>query len=301
MVVSIYRRKSMTDTAHDRQFDRVAPAAAGADGVLARSFDRLSGRPIVIALLGVVVLSGFGWIVLGVTAAGMSDGQIGGLLRDAICWPAVGQGTYFETTSEFGVVLTMWCAMVLAMMLPTAGPMMVTYAEIADTAARKGETIVSPMVLTAGYAAVWLGFALAATALQILLMYVALLAPTMRAASSWFAGAVFLAAGGYQFSSLKHACLTRCQRPFPFFFANWTDETKGVFRLGLRQGLYCLGCCWAMMLLMFAVGVMNVAWMAGLGVIMGMEKLSTTPRFSHAVGVTLVALGVAFIVVGSSA
>ncbi len=198
-------------------------------------------------------------------------------------------------------MLTMWCAMVLAMMLPTAGPMIVTYAEIADTAARKGETIVSPMVLTAGYAAVWLGFALAATALQTMLMHAALLGPTMRVASPWFAGAIFLAAGGYQFSSLKHACLTRCQRPFPFFFANWTDETTGVFRLGLRQGLYCLGCCWAMMLVMFAVGVMNVAWMAGLGVIMGMEKLSTTPRFSRAVGVALVAIGVAFIVAGSSA
>jgi predicted metal-binding membrane protein len=301
MVVSIYRRKSMTDTAHDRQFGRVAPAAAGADGVLARRFGRLSGRPIVIALLGVVVLSGFGWIVLGVTAAGLSGGQIGSVLRDAICWPAVGQNIYFDTTSEFGVVLAMWCAMVLAMMLPTAGPMIVTYAEIADTAARKGETIVSPLVLTAGYAAVWLGFALCATVLQTTLMHTALLGPAMRVASPWFSAAIFIAAGGYQFTSLKHACLTRCQRPFPFFFANWTDETIGVVTLGLRQGLYCLGCCWAMMLVMFAVGVMNVAWMAGLGVIMGMEKLSTTPRFARAVGVALIATGVALIVAGSSA
>ena len=107
--------------------------------------------------------------------------------------------------------------MVLAMMLPTAGPMILTYAEIADTAARKRETVVSPIVLTAGYVAVWLGFALAAAVLQTSLPQAALLGPTMRAASPWFAGAIFLFAGGYQFSSLKHACLTRCQRPFPFF------------------------------------------------------------------------------------
>ena len=76
--------------------------------------------------------------------------------------------------------------------------------------------------------------------------------------------------------------MTQCQRPFPFFFANWTAEPRGVFRLGLRQGLYCLGCCWAMMLLMFAVGVMNVVWMAALGIVMTIEKLGTTTRFSRA-------------------
>ena len=90
---------------------------------------------------------------------------------------------------------------------------------------------------------------------------------------------------------LKHACLTLCQRPFPFFFANWTTEPRGVFQLGLRQGLYCLGCCWAMMLVMFAAGAMNVVWMAALGVIMTIEKMTLTTRFSPAVGVVLVAIG----------
>ena len=105
----------------------------------------------------------------------------------------------------------------------------------------------------------------------------------MAAASDGlFGGAIFLGAGLYQFSALKQACLTLCQRPFPFFFANWTTERSGVFRLGLRQGMLCLGCCWAMMLVMFAVGAMNVVWMAALGVLMTIEKLSTTARFSEA-------------------
>ena len=87
----------------------------------------------------------------------------------------------------------------------------------------------------------------------------------MASASGLFSGAIFIGAGVYQFSALKHACLTQCQNPFPFFFANWATTPRGVFRLGVKQGLYCLGCCWAMMLVMFAVGVMNVVWMAALG------------------------------------
>jgi predicted metal-binding membrane protein len=109
-------------------------------------------------------------------------------------------------------------------------------------------------------------------------------------------GATFIVAGLYQFSALKQACLTLCQRPFPFFFSNWTTERRGVFRLGLRQGMICLGCCWAMMLVMFAVGTMNVVWMAGLGVAMTIEKLTTTPRFSAAVGVAFVAVGFGMVV-----
>ena len=109
-------------------------------------------------------------------------------------------------------------------------------------------------------------------------------------------GTIFLGAGLYQFSALKQACLTLCQRPFPFFFSNWTTERGGVLRLGLRQGMLCLGCCWAMMVLMFALGAMNVMWMAALGVLMTIEKLSTTARFSEAVGFGFVAVGFGMIV-----
>src|SRR5207248_1390155 len=112
------------------------------------------------------------------------------------------------------------------------------YAEIAETAARKGERIASPLVLTAGYVAVWLGVAAGLSALQLILGRLSLLDPAMASASPLFSGAVFIGTGVYQFSALKHACLTQCQHPLPFFFANWTGEPRGVFRLGLRQGLY---------------------------------------------------------------
>jgi predicted metal-binding membrane protein len=188
----------------------------------------------------------------------------------------------------------MWMAMTLAMMLPTAGPMILTYAEIADTAARKREPVVSPLVLTAGYVAVWLGFAMFAACLQWVVGRAGLL--DGGSVGRLAGGVLVVGAGLYQFSSLKQACLTQCQRPFPFFFANWTTEPSGVLWLGLRQGMLCLGCCWAMMALMFALGAMNVVWMAALGVVMTIEKLSTTVRFSQTVGVTFVAIGFVLVV-----
>jgi predicted metal-binding membrane protein len=189
----------------------------------------------------------------------------------------------------------MWAAMTLVMMLPSAAPMILTYAQIADTAARKGERIVSPFTLAGGYALVWLGFAVLATLAQFAFTRAALLDDSMASASGLFSGAIFIAAGIYQFSTLKHACLRQCRSPFPFFFTNWTTTGRGVFRLGVKQGLYCLGCCWAMMLVMFAVGVMSVIWMAALGIVMTLEKTGTGKHLTYAIGAALIAGGVVFI------
>lgn len=258
-------------------------------------------RPKLIAAGCVVVLAALGWLYLALVIADMSGpiapdlGVLAGLPRavQAICRPLFGQAMPAQ-----GVVLIalMWGAMTLAMMLPTAGPMILTYAQIADTAARKGGRIVSPLVLAAGYLVMWLAYALAATFAQVLFTRLALLDTGMRSASTLFSGAIFIGAGVYQFTPLKHACLNQCQRPFPFFFANWQTTGRGVFRLGVQQGLYCLGCCWAMMLVMFAVGVMNVVWMAGLGIVMTIEKIGSGRRFSHAVGVVLILAGIVFVV-----
>lgn len=252
---------------------------------------RAGARPKPVAIACIAVLVAAGWVYLGLMLAGTS----GTGLLPALCQPTFGTSAPGEAT-QAGLVLAMWGAMALAMMLPTAGPMIVTYAEIVETAAQKGEPAASPLVLIAGYVAVWLGVAVGLAALQLALMRLSLLDPAMATASPLFSGAMFIGAGLYQFSALKHACVTQCQRPFPFFFANWTAAPRGVFRLGLRQGLYCLGCCWAMMLLMFAVGVMNVVWMALLGAVMAIEKISTTTRFSRALGVVFVVVGAAFIV-----
>jgi predicted metal-binding membrane protein len=241
-------------------------------------------RPKLIAVVCVVVLAGMGWSYLGLQAAGVFD---------VLCSP-LSEVSQISVVNV-AIIAAMWGAMTLAVMLPSAAPMILTYSEIADTAARKGEAVVSPFVIAAGYIVVWFGFALVATAVQLTLVRAAWLNSNMAPVSGLFSGAIFIAAGLYQFSETKHACLRQCQHPFPFFFANWQTTPRGVFRLGVRQGLYCLGCCWAMMLLMFAIGVMNVIWMAALGMVMTTEKIGIGKRFTHAVGVALLATGAGFV------
>jgi predicted metal-binding membrane protein len=268
----------MTDTP---DFSHLPTAAARLGAVVA--------RPKMIAVGCVVLLTGLGWLTLAWLMARMGGANGLPVPLQALCTPLIGRDT------PVALIALMWAAMTLAMMLPTAGPMILTYAEIAETAARKGERIVSPLVLAVGYGLVWAGFALMATFAQLVLMRLALIDAGMGSPSALLSGAIFIGAGLYQFTPLKHACLTHCQRPFPFFFAHWQTTAKGVFRLGFRQGVYCLGCCWAMMLLMFAVGVMNVVWMAALGIVMTIEKIGSGRTFSHALGAAMILAGLVFV------
>lgn len=172
----------------------------------------------------------------------------------------------------FAALALMWCLMAVAMMLPSAAPLIRTYCEIADTARAKGEPVVHPLVLIAGYLSVWfmasLVFAAATAGVQAL-------AGTTDVGSPYagFVGAGALGVAGlYQFTGLKEACLKRCRSPFATLFARWTTRPAGVLSLGAEQGLWCLGCCWALMLVMFAVGLMNVFWIALIGLFTMIEK-----------------------------
>ena len=267
----------MTETT-GYQFTHLTPAEAGLGQIFA--------RPKAIAAGCVIIIAGLGWFYLALLLAAPASSWFATV--QALC-RTLPEGAW--SFSAAAVTASMWSAMTLAMMLPSASPMILTYAEIAETAARKSERIVSPLVIAAGYASVWLVFSLLATVIQIVLTRAALLNTGITSASGILAGAIFIGAGVYQFSALKHACLTHCQNPFPFFFTNWATTLGGVFRLGVEQGLYCLGCCWAMMMVMFAVGAMNVAWMAGLAAVMTIEKLLTGRRFAHGFGVALIVVG----------
>lgn len=252
---------------------------------------RALARPKVLILACIGALAAFGWIYLGLILAGENSQ---GILR-VLCVPTTGARA---SSAAAALTLAMWCAMVLAMMLPTAAPMIMTYADLAETAAAKGEPVASPLVLTAGYMTVWIGAAGLLTLLQVLLARAGELNATV-VANPYVAGVMFVAAGLYQFTALKHACLSHCQHPFRFFFGRWTAEPFGVFGIGIHLGFSCLGCCWAMMLLMFAVGTMNVVWMAVLGIVMAIEKLGTSTRFSRIAGVAFIAIGL-FIIVETS-
>jgi predicted metal-binding membrane protein len=276
------------------------------------------------AFVALVLLTALGWVYLGLMIAGHMDpmaghglsmpGHQGGFaafgpgmgwldrlmppagldpslraLVDALCRPSFGHAPLAETATEASVAILMWVAMVLAMMLPTAAPMIMSAAGVADAAARRHESAASPLAVMAGYVAVWSAFAVLAAAAQMALTRLALLDAGMATASPLFAGTVFIAAGAYQFSSVKDRCAANCQRPLPFFAAE--RGRSGGFRLGLRQGRYCVGCCWAMMLLMFAVGTMNLIWMAGLGLVMATEKVAGTPLLSRLLGLVMFAIG----------
>lgn len=183
---------------------------------------------------------------------------------------------------QFWALSAMWMLGSVAMMLPSAAPMLRTYCEIADTAAAKGERAVNPLVLLSGYLSVWLAASLAFAALT---LAIGGLAP---GAAAVVPGAVMLAlAGAYQFSPLKEACLRKCRRPFAILFARWSTRPSQIWRLGAEQGLWCLGCCWALMLVMFAVGIMNVFWMALIALFSVVEKQAGNRLPTFAAGAIL--------------
>lgn len=199
-----------------------------------------------------------------------------GEMSDALM-PAMGNGF---GAGDVALVLLMWVAMVFAMMIPTASPTFHAYAD----AARSGT-----IALIAGYTSVWLAISLLATVFQAWLVYLGALAPHMAPAGSALSASIMIAAGIYQFTPLKWACLTRCRNPRA---ADVTGGAGAAFRIGVEEGLACLGCCWAMMAVMFAAGLMNLAAMALLGVLMGMEKLVSGVRTTYFLGVLLILAGV---------
>ncbi|WP_167391391.1 DUF2182 domain-containing protein [Mesorhizobium temperatum] len=201
--------------------------------------------------------------------------------------------------AQAGALTVMWFLMAIAAMLPSAAPMIRTYCEIADTARIKGEPVVHPLVLVAGYLSVWLAASALFAALTLIVHAFAspvqMLDPVVGAT-----GAVaLLVAGLYQFSGLKEACLTKCKNPFSILFSNWSARPGRIFRLGVEQGVWCLGCCWALMLVMFAVGVMNVFWMALIGLFTLIEKQTAGRLLTRIAGAILLVWAAALLVVSA--
>lgn len=233
-------------------------------------------RPKTIALTGLSAMIIVAWTYL-VMMSGQSV-------------PVTGMGSASHTS--VGLLSSMWVAMAIAMMLPTAVPMISAYMEICQTAAAKSITTVSPLVLIAGYLSVWLIFAISAAITQVGFIQLSLLLAVSPATSQGVASALLIAGGFYQFSNLKQACLTKCRAPLNFFFANWSDNPRDIFQLGLKQGLFCLGCCWALMLVMFVTGIMNILWMVALTALMVAEKTIPNPEnLRRFTGFALIAWG----------
>jgi predicted metal-binding membrane protein len=175
-----------------------------------------------------------------------------------------------------GLMLIMWWVMMIAMMLPSATPMILLYARVYRQAQTKQQINSSSSIpaFVVGYLLIWLGFSLAAVLLQCLLEQLGLVHGMMMWISERHLSAgLLIIAGIYQFSPIKHACLKQCRSPVEFISRHWQQGNLGALKMGISHGTFCLGCCWILMLLLFAGGIMNLVWIAGLAIIVLAEKL----------------------------
>jgi predicted metal-binding membrane protein len=168
----------------------------------------------------------------------------------------------------------MWAVMMVAMMLPSASPMLLLYGSVARRTAPGAAGPRQIYAFAAGYVIVWAAFSVGATVLQRILASLLVVSPMMEVTSPVVGATLLMTAGVYQLTPIKHACLRTCQSPLGFLMSRWRPKVAGAFRMGLEHGILCVGCCWALMLLLFAGGVMNLAVIATLTVLVAFEKLT---------------------------
>jgi predicted metal-binding membrane protein len=252
---------------------------------------------VVTAVAAITLLS---WRYLTREAAAMDAMAADQAMHAAMGMPAMATWGGAELLALF----LMWSVMMIAMMLPSATPLLflvagtyrrrdsrATVGGSGDSRTRHASLLT--LIFAAGYLITWTAFSALAALSQIGLHRAALLSPEMRTTSAMAGGLVLVAAGVYQWLPIKGACLTHCRSPLSFLSHEWREGAGGALVMGARHGLYCVGCCWALMLLLFVAGVMNLAWIAGLALFVLIEKLA--PRgvqFGRIAGILLVAWGV---------
>ena len=195
------------------------------------------------------------------------------------------------TLGYSALIFVMWSIMMVAMMLPGAAP---TILLVSGLARNRGIGHGAPTagLFTLGYVLIWAGFSLAATLLQWSLDSAGVLSEAMTASSATVAGSVLIAAGVYQWTPLKQGCLRHCRSPLTFLLHHWRKGAWGAVTNGARHGLFCLGCCWMLMVLLFVGGLMNLLWIGALALLVLIEKsLPWGGRMSHLIGAALVAWG----------
>ncbi len=195
------------------------------------------------------------------------------------------------TFADMWLVFLMWAVMMIAMMLPGASPMLTTYASIAR--ARGIAARLNVWLFAFGYIVVWTLFSALATITQTALQHVSLLSEGLRA-TPLLGGLILIVAGVYQLTPLKTACLTHCRSPVSFFMTQWREGMTGAVVMGIRHGYYCLGCCWLLMLVLFATGVMNLLWVAAISVLVLVEKVGPYGKpIANAAGAVMLGSGLA--------
>ena len=207
-----------------------------------------------------------------------------GRLGSAMLPSSMARHTHSHDSTGFAAAFLMWTVMMIAMMLPSALPFVFAFG--AEHRKRRARNLpyVPAGVFLAGYFAIWTFFSAFAALLQQALHRAALIASTMNIASSVGAGAILIAAGIYQWTPFKDACLRHCRSPLAFLLSDWREGSPGAFRMGVDHGLFCLGCCWLLMALPFAAGVMSLLWMAAITIFVLVEKAAPGGQWFGKIG-----------------
>lgn len=250
-----------------------------------------------VVVFGIVAVTALAWVYLALISIemdrDMAMGQDMEVVMKAAAQPRLAPWTVIDSVLMF----TMWAVMMVAMMLPSASPMIAMFAKVNRQRRTSGESVdgdpvVSTWIFVTGYIVMWSGFSLLATILQWVLQNAGLLSPMMASTNTVFGGLMLIAAGAYQWSAWKQSCLNHCQTPLGFLMTRWQDGGDGAFRMGLSHGAYCVGCCWMLMALLFVSGVMNLAWVAALAALILAEKLMPPgPWLSRITGTGLIVWG----------
>ena len=239
----------------------------------------------IVVLASVLGIAGVAWAYLFWAAAHM-PGMDAAMPHAATAAMDAGEAAFLAR-------FLMWCVMMVGMMLPSAAPMILMYATIVRRNRERGTVLPAAYVFMAGYVIVWTGFSLAAAGAQTGLDRLALLSPMMVSASAPLSTAILVAAGIYQWLPIKDSCLRKCRSPLQFLTMRWRPDRGGALRMGLEHGAVCVGCCWALMLLLFVGGIMNLLWVAAIAGVVLVEKLLPAGRISaRLAGVGLVGAGV---------
>jgi predicted metal-binding membrane protein len=232
------------------------------------------------------------WLAADMDMAGMNmsgfrmvPAGVGMMAPAAAPWSAV----------EFALVFVMWAVMMVGMMAPSAAPMILLYARVGREGKIAGKPFAATGWFAVGYLLAWACFSLTATLVQWMLDREALLNARMASANVLLGAIVLIAAGVYQWTPLKNTCLVQCQSPFRFLMSHggFRNNVSGCVHLGFLHGLYCVGCCWILMALLFVVGVMNLLWIAALALLVLLEKLTPWGRWiARIAGAVCIAAGV---------
>jgi len=231
------------------------------------AFDRQLRRDRAIvgaALLAIALVAWLSLLHLSATMPGMDRADMPGMAMPRVhTWDPV----------DVVLLFVMWAVMMIAMMVPAATPMILTFAMVQRQRQAQDRASVPTVVFLLGYALVWTAYAAVAALAQWRLHEADLLSAAMASTSTRLGGALLLVAGAFQWTPLKQACLAKCRSPLSFVMTEWREGRAGAFVMGMRHGAYCVACCWALMALLFVAGVMNLLWVAGLAVFVLAERV----------------------------